>query len=277
MGSTASLLLISSACTTPPVYGGPPTANWRFQTNTVNVVESQDKTCVIFCVNVNDEPYTLNLAFRVKVGQANSATGFLVEGTSYNDIGEGETKTMGGTQRAVTNFGAVSMVDLADLAFGAKLEIAGVWSWQMEEDTVGVNSAATTALNLVITALNSTVAASALPNDANQIVSTLLSAVGFGGAFSLLGTTLLGVTGLQDDAVGSRMYLGLGVTGALGSIIDATAGATTFPALAIPVINIPPDIEGGRLFRLGALPSFTDNFSQLSQGNYNTNYQVSSY
>jgi len=101
--------------------------------------------------------------------------------------------------------------------------------------------------------------------------------VGFGGAFSLLGTTLLGVTGLQDDAVGSRMYLGLGVTGALGAIIDATAGGTTFPALALPIINIPPDIEGGRLFRLGAVASFTDNFSQLSQGNYNTNYQVSSY
>jgi len=281
IAGAASLGLLGSACAPGggPIYGGPPTANWRIQTNTVNVVESQDKVCALFCVNINDEPYTLNLAFRVKVGEANSATGFLVQGAEYNDIGEGETETMVGAQRAVTQFPAVTMVDLIDLAFGAKLEIAGVWSWQMESDQFGVQSAANSVLNLVLAALNTTVAAGTLPSDTNTIVSTLLGSLGFGGAFSLLGTTLLGVTGLQDDAVGSRMYLGLGVTGTLGGVIDATAGGTPFPALAIPVVNIPPDISGGRLFRWGALASFTDNFDAppAVDGIYNTNYQLSSY
>jgi hypothetical protein len=232
-------------------------------------------------VNTHDEPYSLNIAFRVKVGEPNSAQTSVVEGDAHNDVGEGQTYTMQGGERARTNFPTVGMVDLLDLALGAKLEVVGVWTWAMEEDFIGVNSAAHTVADVVKTALNSTVAAASLPSDPNQIVSTLLSTVGFGGAFTILGTTLLRITGLQDDAVGSRMYIGLGVAGGLGDIIDATVGTAAFPTLAIPAITIPPDIEGGQIFRLGSPASQNITNQLMNQpsvdGDYTMSFGFSTY
>jgi hypothetical protein len=265
---------LMAACT-PPEYGGPPTTNWKFETNTVRVNHSQDKVCVLVCVNTHDEPYSLNIAFRVKVGEPNSAQTSVVEGDSHNDVGEGETYTMQGGERARTNFPAVGMVDLLDLALGAKLEVVGVWTWAMEEDFIGVNSAAHTVADAVQSALNSTLATASLPSDASQIVSTVLSSVGIGGAFTILGTTLLRITGLQDDAVGSRMYIGLGVTGGLGDVIDSTVGTVAFPTLAIPAITIPPDIEGGQIFRLGSTASQAITNQLMNQPSVDGDYTMS--
>jgi len=281
--ATAALLGafgLLAACT-PPEAPAVPTTNWKFETNTVRVNNSQDKVCVLVCVNTHDEPYSLNIAFRVKVGQPGSAQTFVVEGNAHNDVGEGQTYTMQGSERARTNFAGVQMVDLLDLAMGAKLEVVGVWTWAMEEDFIGVNSAANTVADAVKAALNSTVAATSLPSDANQIVSTLLSAVGIGGAFTILGTTLLRITGLQDDAVGSRMYIGLGVRGDLGNIIDSTVGTVPFPTLAIPAITIPPDIEGGQIFRLGSPASLSITNQLMNQpsvdGDYTMSFGFSTY
>lgn len=271
----ATVITLGAACTPPPyIYPGPPTANWQYKTTSFHVNEEQD--CVLICSLYSDEPYSLNIAFRVKVGQDGSAATWVVEGDSGSDVDAGETYNTSGGQQATTQFPAVNMVDVLDLAFGAKLEIAGMWTWAMEEDWIGVNGAATTVAGLMLTALD-VVESATLPSDTSQIVSMLLGSLGFGGVLSILGTTLLGVTGLQDDAVGSRLYIGLGVTGTLGATIDATANSVTFPALALPVISIPPDIEGGRLFRLGALPSWTDNFNQPGDGDYDVSFSASTY
>jgi hypothetical protein len=273
----SGLGLISAACT-PAGYGGPPAANYRFETDKVEVVNSQDKVCVLFCVNASDELYTLNIAFRAKLQTPGSAQTFVVQGTTTPSTPEGSSHTMVGGERAQTNFPGVIVPDLLDLAQGSKVEVAGIWSWQMEEDFIGVNSAANTVAGILQSALNSTVAAAELPSDANQIVSTVLSALGIGGAFSILGTNLLGVTGLQDDCVGSRMYVGIGASGALAGIIDAAVGSASFPTLALPLIKIPPDIEGGRIFRLGGLATWTDHFDQPSvDGDYNTTFVHSTY
>ena len=47
------------------------------------------------------------------------------------------------------------------------------------------------------------------------------------------------------------------MTGTLKGIIDTATASATFPALAIPVVNDPPDIDGGAIFSL-ANRSFTN-------------------
>jgi hypothetical protein len=40
-------------------------------------------------------------------------------------------------------------------------------------------------------------------------------------------------------------------------ILDSSIGGTSFPSLAIPVVKVPPDIDGGAIFTLGN-KSFTN-------------------
>lgn len=286
----ATIGLMGAACTTPAPYGGPPKANYQFKTTSAKVIQSQDAIRVFgVCVSLtgcSDEVYTLNIAFTVGLGDANSAQTFVVQGDSTSSIGEGSTHIMSGNEQATTQFSNLNTVGLVDLANGAKLQIAGIWSWAMDADLFAANSAGTVA-NILKSALNSTVAGTALPTNpdgsvnAGGIVSSILGAIGVGGAFSLLGSTLAGVTGLSDDAVGSRMYIGIGINpgdSLLSGIIDSTVGAAAFPSLAIPVVSIPPDIQGGRIFRLGGpTSSWVDNFDQPGDGNYDMGFAVSSF
>ena len=61
----------------------------------------------------------------------------------------------------------------------------------------------------------------------------------------------------RDDGIGSRFYVGIGARGTLASILDSSIGGTSFPSLAIPVVKVPPDIDGGAIFTLGN-KSFTN-------------------
>ena len=145
------------------------------------------------------------------------------------------------------------VLDVADLLNSNNhLEIAGVWAWAMAADALGVSGLATTAGDAIKTALNSTLAAGSLPSDPNAIVNSILGVLG-GNFFSLLGSGLASIVPfLGDDAIGSRMYIGLGVTGTLQGIIDASVGTASFPSLALPLVSDPPDIDGGAIFSLGS-------------------------
>ena len=93
--------------------------------------------------------------------------------------------------------------------------------------------------------------------DTSQIVNSILGVLG-NNIFPLLGSGLASIIPFAgDDAIGSRFYVGLGVTGSLKGIIDAAIGGKSFPSLAIPVISDPPDIDGGAIFSL-ATQSFTN-------------------
>jgi hypothetical protein len=142
------------------------------------------------------------------------------------------------------------MLDVLDLAGGQKLTIAGVWSWGMEADQYspgGIDASA----NVLRTALNNVLAGGAAITDPNQIVSAILNALGVGGVFSYLGANL-GSIFFGDDAIGSKMYIGVGARGALSDIVQGSAGSAVFPSIDIPVVNVPPDIRGGAIFSLGA-------------------------
>ncbi len=267
-----SAIALLAACQTPPPYGGPPTANFRFEATQVTVVHNQDETCVIICVNKEDEVYMLNLWFRVTVGQPGSAQAGYVKGSpDAENLADGDTHNFTGAQRATVNFSNVAVPDVLDLAQGAKVEVVGVWSWAVESDFTGVTAAAGAAADAIKSALNSTLATGSLPSDAGQIVSTILSGLGLGGVFGIIGPALGSlVWPLQDDVVGSRMYVGVGASGTLQGIIDSSAAGASFPTLDIPVTKVPPDIQGGSIFATGNR-SFTNQV--MDQGNVDGDYR----
>jgi hypothetical protein len=248
--SIVALVGLAAACVPP---SGPATGNFSFSATSVTVNASNDKTCVFgLCVNTSDEPYVINVGFTVQIGVANSATDSVVVGDVAPSTGEGSTHTFTGGEQGTINFPNVPLLDVADLLnTNNHLEIAGVWSWAMESDLFGVSGLATTAGDAIKTALNSTLAAGSLPSDPSQIVSSILGVLG-SNLFPALGGLIGSVIPFAgDDAIGSQIYIGLGVTGTLKTVIDAATAGATFPSLAIPVLSVPPDIDGGAIFSLG--------------------------
>ena len=256
--------LLGAACAPTTPSGSPVTGNFTFKATSVTVNTSNDKTCFIVCVGANDEPYVINIGFTVNIGQANSATSQVVVGANAwpgvfdQGPGEGQSHTFSGGEQGAVTFPSVPLLDVLDLAnTNNHLEIAGVWAWAMEADLLGVSGLATTAAAAIKSVLNSTLAASSLPSDSNQIVNSILGVIG-SNLFPALGGFLASIIPFAgDDAIGSRFYVGLGVTGTLKGIIDTATASATFPALAIPVVNDPPDIDGGAIFSL-ANRSFTN-------------------
>ena len=154
-----------------------------------------------------------------------------------------------------------------------------MWAWKVEDD--GVLSASPAALANAIasaleTVLNNTVAASALPSDPNAIVGLIISAIGninfFDGVWAGISTLLPGL--VTDDIVGSGMYIGVGSSGALASIIDGATSGVAFPAVQIPLLSWPPDIGGGSIFSLGVgTKSFSNGFTNAGvDGQHTTSY-----
>lgn len=259
-GTAAAALLATSglmAACVPPTP--PPTQNFQFKATSVTVNSSNDKGPCVFGVCVppaNDEPYAINIAFKVTIGEPGSATTQIVTGSNHwpgafdQGPGEGGSHNFTGGEQATVGLNGITMVDIGDLAAGSKLTVAGVWAWGMEADLYSPGGIEASA-NVLKTALNNTLAATSLPSDPNQIVSSIISAIGVGGAFSYLGANL-GSIFFGDDAIGSKFYIGVGARGALSDIIQSTAGSVAFPSIDIPVATTPPDIRGGAIFSLGA-------------------------
>ena len=241
-----------------PTPTPPPTQNFTFKADSVTVNSSNDKGPCLFGVCVppaKDEPYVVNIAFKVTIGEANSASTTIVTGDNHwpgaldQGPGEGSSHTFAGGEQAATTL-STTMLDVADLATN-KLQIAGVWSWGMEADLYspgGIEAAA----NTLKTALNTALGGGTLPSDTGAIVSMILNAIGgVNGVFSFLGANL-GSIFFGDDAIGSKLYIGVGARGALSSIIQSTAGGAAFPSIDLPLVTVPPDIRGGAIFSLGA-------------------------
>ncbi len=254
---------LASACTPPAEGGGLPTTNWSFKGTTVRVDDSQDAVDVplIGCVvNCKDEPYLLNVAFRVKIGVHGSAQAWAVNNrtSAPEDVAAGQTVNAGAGGSPVI-FNGVAPVDLLDLAnTNNHLEVMGTYVWASEEDQVGNGLAADSLADLLEDALNATLATADLSSlDANFILDLVFSNIG-----NALGIAVQNIPlfGLGDDLMGGALYIGLGAHGTLGSLLDAVIGDTPFPAVDIPIVEIPPSIEGGGFYTMTGSKSWTRSF-----------------
>ena len=250
---------LASACM-PATPGG---RSVTFKGDSVTVNDSQDETCVLgICANRQDEPYLFNIGFRVKIGVPNSASAFLVGNRSnaINSLGAGQSATLTGGQQAAVNFGGITGLDVTDLFdTNNHLEVVGVYTWANEQDTVPIGEAATGTAAILKDALNATIAKADLSNfDASAIVNLIFS--NLGSAFGVVAGNIP-LFGLGDDNLGGAIYVGVGAQGTLGDLINEVAKSFTIPTINIPVVDLPPDINGGGLFTLNGNKTFTQSFS----------------
>src|SRR4051812_22287775 len=102
LGLVALLAIIGmgAACTSQG-QGGLPTETWRIEGTQVTVNDSQDEVCLPFCVNKEDEPYLLQIGWRVKLGVNGSASAWVVgdRNNDIEDLGAGQTGNLDGPAR----------------------------------------------------------------------------------------------------------------------------------------------------------------------------------
>jgi hypothetical protein len=261
--------MIAVSCSSAP--GVPaPTSSFKFRANKVTVVNHNDS----FFYGTRDEPFVYNLWFRAKVGVPGSAQVGLVgnRGNAFNDLGDGQSHVLVGGETAEVNFNNVQLLDVLDLVNPANgIEVVGSWTWAMEQDDVGVSGVANDTLQVVKNALNATVAAGSGPSDPNVLVGQLFTS--FGQAFNLIaGALFASIPGIPDDAIGSNFYVGVAAKGSLATIIDAATSTLSFPSVAIPIVSVPPDINGGKIFALGENKTFTD--QEFSSGGARHDYDL---
>lgn len=259
--------LVAAACTPPP----PPVApniNFNFVGTNVVALDQTEHfrifgTCG-FGSNCYDEPYLINIWFRVKIGVPGSADAGVVSTRAFSPEIEmckaanippcaagSNTKTLttgAGGSGGLVQFSGVPAQDVGYLLANPtdnKVEVVGVWSWAMEEDLIGTplpGSLATTIKN----ALNATLAVGTLPGDLNDlaqiIVDNLGNAISVGGA-ALADALSDFLFGFGDDTIGSRFFVFVGAGGTLASIINAATPSTTPISANLTLLGI-PDIQG---------------------------------
>ena len=266
VGLVAAFATVAAACApdAPPPWEPPAPINWSFKGTNITVNNSQDETCVIICVNKEDEPYLLQVAFRVRIGQPGSADAWVVKGDSLANLGAGDSATLTGGQQAPVTFTGVQPLDiLSALNPANKMDVVGVYTWAAEEDTINsLTGGAESIADIFESVLNDTLAAGTLPNqDANALVNMIIDALfdNIGTPFNLILANIPCI-GLCDDVLGGSVYVGLGATGTLAGIMDAALASATVPAINLPV-DVPPDIQGGGFFTMGGTKNFTQTFT----------------
>lgn len=268
-GTAAVLALMGlvAACAPTAPGGGIAPVNWSFKGTSVTVNDSQDEIRLFgACIAIpscEDEPYLLNIGFRVKIGVPGSASAFVVNPRTDapENIGAGQTVNVLGTAaESKTTFNGVQPMDVLDLANPVnKLEVVGTYVWSSEEDTIGNGLAAGSVAGALEDALNATLAQQTLSSiDANTIVNLILGNIG--GIFAIVAQNIP-TLGLGDDVLGGGMYIGIGARGTLGSAIDAVLASTMFPNVAIPIVDLPPDITGGGFYTMTGSKSFSQTFT----------------
>ena len=265
---------VAASCAPP----SPPSAQtWTFRGTQVTVNNSQDETCVIICVNREDEPYLINIGFRVKIGVEGSAQTQVANtrGSALQDVGAGETRNLNSSQAGTITWANHRPLDILDLVNPDNaLEVVGVYSWAAEEDFVGLGVAADATADVLRDALNQTLAAGDLPSDAGMIFDLILDNIL--GALGLLAQNIP-LLGLGDDVLGGGLFIGVGAKGTLGDIIEESIGSAPPLTFNIPLVTLPPDIQGGGFFattgNVGAGKNFTTSYSG-ADGRHTYNYRA---
>ena len=189
------------------------------------------------------------------------------------NVPEGETRILSGAAGAPVQFNGIRRLDVADLLnTNNKLEVFVVYSWVMEEDTVPVNTAADDVKDILVDALNDTIAAGSLPSDPADLLDLILG--NLGNAFTLL-LSNIPLLGLGDDVGGGAFQVGIAAKGGLAGIIDTAIGSATIPSFPIPVLDLPPDIKHVNIFTMAGTKTFTgQRFDQYGDGIHDYDFQT---
>jgi len=257
----AVVSLAAAACAPTAPGGGIAPVNWSFRGTSVTVNDSQDEVCFIFCVNSEDEPYLLQVAFRVKIGVPQSADAWVVKGSAPQDVPVGGVRNFAGNQNAQVVFNGVQPLDLLNaLNSSNHLEVVGTYTWAAEEDTFDtLSGAANDTASILKNTLNSTLAVSSLPSSSDSIVNLIVDNIG--DAITLLLSNIIPTFGLADDTLGGGLFVGIGATGTLGSLIDTALATTSLPPVPLLGDNLaPPNIVGGGFYTMTGSKSFTQTF-----------------
>ena len=273
--SVLVVMAVAASCAPPPA---PSATTWTFRGTQVTVNNSQDETCVLgVCVNRSDEPYLINIGFRVKIGVAGSAQTQVANtrSSAHQDVPAGGVRTLTGAQQGTITWANHRPLDIIDLANPDNaLEVVGVYSWAAEEDFVGLGVAADATADVLRDALNQTLAAGDLPSDAGMIFDLILDNIL--GALGLLAQNIP-LLGLGDDTLGGGLFVGIGATGTLGTIIEESIGSAPPITFNIPLVSLPPDIQGGGFFAttggVGAGKNFTTTYDG-ADGRHTYNYRA---
>lgn len=258
VAAVSALALVAAACTPPSSSD-----KWEFKATKVTINDSQDEVrdpIFGWCVSLagcEDEPYVINIATRVKIGKAGSASGFVVSSRAANpeNVPAGESRTLTGAAGAPVVYPGVQRLTLADLLnTNNKLEVMVIYTWVMEEDQVPVDTAANDVKDIMVDALNDTLAKASVPNDPNLLLNLILN--NLGNAFTLL-LSNIPLLGLGDDVGGGAMNVGIAAKGDLASIINNTIGNAQIPEFEIPVLDLPPSIKHVNIFAMGGTKTFT--------------------
>lgn len=258
----AVMAFIGGSCTPSPIPGNPIglDQDWQFGARSLWIEESNDcipgliSGCTLGTSHV-DEAYTLNIAFRVKLGVANSAQTWVAGSrNNYKKLSEGQGTTLHGAEQNKAVYKDVFALDLLDLVNpDARLEIFGTYLWAMEGDSIGVGSAAQSTANILKTALNLTVAAGSADIDTDVILGIVFKHLK--DAFNIL-LANIPLFGLNDDVMGGGLYVGIGAVDVLAGIIDDAIAGFQIPSIPIPVLNVPPDIDNAGIFTMGGIRVF---------------------
>lgn len=262
---------VAAACTPQP----PAAESWTFRANSVTVHSSQDEVrdpvfgACISLFGCSDEPYSLNIGFRVKIGEEKSADVQVSNNRTDapEGVGEGQTVTLVGNQQNAITWNNITPLDVLDLSTN-KLEIVGVYSWASEEDLVGNGVAADSLASALENALNDTLAKGTLPGSTSEILNMV-----FNNILNVLGIAVQNIPlfGLGDDVLGGALYLGIGAKGSLADIINSSPMP---PITFNSPLTLPPDVVGGGIFTFKDPSTFTQTFSGAG-GSHTYNFGVS--
>jgi hypothetical protein len=293
VGIVAAFLTISivaAACVPPP----PPEAEtWSFKADQVTAVVGNDpfiKPPLIGCSsegilsNCYDEPYTINIWFRVKLGVPGSAqTGVVSTRSNSASVcaqnrssceGRPTTQLLNDAQGGRVNFNNLQRYDVLDVLANqnAPIEIIGSWVWAMEEDLAGTLNAGPIA-NILRDVLNDTIGSGQIPSDLGDLVQLIIDNLGqallLGGAALLNAVTSI-LFNLGDDVLGSRFYIGLGVKGDLANIVNAVVPDLGGFNTNLAFLGI-PNVLGLNIRGLGGTSQAFNNqvFNQDGRHDYN--------
>lgn len=256
--SIVAVISLTAACVPEPPAG----ETWTFRAKSVRIDDMQD--LYVPFLNTGDEPYLINIGFRVKLNQANSAQAWVINtnNTAPQQVSEGSTRNLTGNQQAAVNFTGVQSLDVLDLLNESnRLEVVGVYTWAVEEDQVSATlaTAANSTATLLRNVLNDTVAKMEIPSDLSGLLGMLTSNIGPALGIALGNVPLFG---LGDDVLGGSMHIGVAVRGTAADIVGGSIGSTPFPSIDIPA-EVPPAIQGGTFF---VTSGGTKNFSQTYSG-----------
>jgi hypothetical protein len=258
-----ALVAVVSLAATACVPQGSATINWSFRGASMTVNNSQDEVCAFLCVNSSDEPYLLQVAFRVRIGDPGSADAWVVKGaTPSDDVEAGQSRTFTGNQNAKVFFNGIQPLGLQNaLNPSSKLEIFGTYTWAAEEDTFDtLSGAASDTASILENVLNQTVAMSQLPSGVDALVDLIVDNIG--DALTLLLSNIIPTFGLADDTLGGGIFVGIGANGTLATLIDQVLATTSFPSVPLLGDNLaPPKIVGGGFYTLSGSKTFNQTFS----------------